>query len=236
MNQFRTFVLILAGTFAVPWFLLLIQPSWQLSKITPVPVFELDENGVEVLDDDGNRVITGYYPPLASGSRRQGHEIYVRQGCAQCHSQMIRSDRLTFDAYKRDWGSAPNSPIPVRTRPVNALDYMNEDLPSIGNRRGGGDLSNLAHRFSSRADLHLVLYDSRIGRPSSNMPAYRFLYKSRKIEGSGPSERALALTGDLAPEEGHEIIPSDDAEALVDYLLALRKDYTDPRKDLNDGQ
>ena len=161
--------------------------------------------------------------------KRKGHEVYIRQGCAQCHSQVIRSDQATTDAYKRDWGSAPESPIPVRTRPTNPLDYMLEDLPSIGVRRHGGDLSNLAYRFQNRTALHLVLYDSRVARPESSMPPYRFLYDCRKIEGS-PSDRALPLVGDLAPEEGYEIVPSDDAEALVDYLLALKKDYRDPRE------
>ena len=201
-----------------------------MSALSPIPVYELDDSGNAVLDEAGNKTIVSYYPPLSSGSYPKGHEIYVRQGCAQCHSQLIRDDRVALDAYKKDWGKDVNSMAPVRTRPTTARDYLAEQFASIGIRRHGGDLSNLAHRYSSRQEMHVTLFDSRINNQASNMPPYRFLYETRKIEGKGPSDRALPLSGKYAPEDGYEVVPSADAEALVDYLLALKKNYTDPNE------
>lgn len=229
MNTFRVFIGFLALTFALPWFFLLVLPSIQMSGVSPVPVYELGEDGAPVLDDAGNRTIVSYYPPLSSGSHAKGQEVYVREGCAQCHSQLIRDDRVALDAYKRDWGAGVGAMAPVRTRPTTARDYLAEQYPVLGIRRHGGDLSNLAYRYQSRQQLHLLLYNARMANPSSSMPAYRFLYETRKVEGNGPSERALPLTGDDAPGEGYEVLPSGDAEALVDYLMALKKDYLDPQ-------
>jgi cytochrome c oxidase cbb3-type subunit II len=230
MNQFRVFLAGLAVTFGLPWFVLLILPTLQMSSLAPLPVYELDENGQKVVDDSGNGNIVSYYPPLSSGSKTTGEAIYVREGCAQCHSQLIRDPRVAMDSYKRDWGSVFDSMAPMETRPTNPRDYLAEHYPVIGLRRLGGDLSNVAFRYGSREQMHLLLYDSRIAQPSSNMPPYRFLYETRKIEGKGPSVRALPLTGELAPEAGYEVIPTGDAEALVDYLMALKKNYTDPSK------
>ncbi|MEZ5327791.1 MAG: cbb3-type cytochrome c oxidase subunit II [Verrucomicrobiales bacterium] len=230
MNKFRVFLVGLALTFGLPWFFLLIVPTLQMSRLAPLPVYELDENGQKVIGEDGKGNIVSYYPPLSSGSKTKGEEIYVREGCAQCHSQLIRDPRVAMDSYKREWGSVFDSMAPLQTRPTNQRDYLAGHYPVLGIRRLGGDLSNVAYRYGSREQMHLMIYDSRIAQPSSIMPPYRFLYETRKIEGKGPSVRALALTGDLAPEPGYEVIPTGDAEALVDYLMALKKNYTDPSK------
>ena len=55
------------------------------------------------------------------------------------------------------------------------------------------------------------------------MAPYRFLFETRKI-GGGPSPDALALRGGFAPPAGYEIVPKDQAKALVAYLGSLRAD------------
>ena len=57
------------------------------------------------------------------------------------------------------------------------------------------------------------------------MPAYAFLFQKHRIAGSGAKD-ALKLTGDLAPEEGYEIVPTPDAKALVAYLLSLDRSHS----------
>jgi cytochrome c oxidase cbb3-type subunit 2 len=59
------------------------------------------------------------------------------------------------------------------------------------------------------------------------MPALKHLYVVRKAQGPD-SERALKLTGKYAPAAGYEVVPTAEAEALVDYLLSLKKDYPIP--------
>ena len=63
----------------------------------------------------------------------------------------------------------------------------------------------------------------------SNMPAYRFLYEKRRINGE-PSADALKLSGSDAPGEGWEIVPTYEAECLVAYLMSL--DQSHPLKEV----
>jgi cytochrome c oxidase cbb3-type subunit 2 len=55
------------------------------------------------------------------------------------------------------------------------------------------------------------------------MPPYRFLFQKRKI-GKVASADALKLTGESAPPAAFEIVPTEDARALVAYLLSLQAD------------
>ena len=225
--QFKVFILGLVGTFALPWFFLLVLPAVQMSKLKPQPYYERDEQGKPVLDEEGNKTVVGYYPPALSGSQNKGQQVYVEQGCTQCHSQFIRPTYAGWDSYKVGWGSAPNESMkPVHTRFTTPYDYLGEDLATLGIRRYGGDLSNVGFRYS-RGELHLMLYRPRLRNSESTMPSYRFLYETKRIQGAR-SEAALALTGEDAPEAGYEVVPGDDAEALVDYLLSLRKNYDLP--------
>ena len=74
------------------------------------------------------------------------------------------------------------------------------------------------------ANWHLThLYNPRIVEKKSVMPPYRFLFEKRKIE-RAPSSEALKLSGEYAPEQEYEIVPTDRAKQLVAYVLSLRAD------------
>jgi cytochrome c oxidase cbb3-type subunit 2 len=75
---------------------------------------------------------------------------------------------------------------------------------------------------------HRHLYNPRSITLDSNMPAYRFLYQKRKVEGQ-PSPDALKFASSDAPTEGWEIVPTYDAQCLVAYLMSL-----DQSHDLNE--
>ena len=68
---------------------------------------------------------------------------------------------------------------------------------------------------------HRHLYNPRSVSEDSNMPAYRFLYKKRRITGVA-SPDAVNFVGDTReePETGWEIVPSYDAKCLVAYLMS----------------
>jgi cbb3-type cytochrome oxidase cytochrome c subunit len=76
----------------------------------------------------------------------------------------------------------------------------------------------------SAAWHHRHLYSPRSITLDSNMPAYRFLYEKRRIEGQ-PSADALKLTGSDTPPVGWEIVPSYDATCLVAYLMSLNQSH-----------
>lgn len=102
-----------------------------------------------------------------------------------------------------------------------AADYLYDDPVMLGSQRIGPDLSNVGHRSQGESwQLH-HLYHPRTKVEGSTMPDYRFLFEKRRI-GAAPSPTALQLTGDLAPPDGWEIVPTADALALVAYLQSLK--------------
>lgn len=103
-----------------------------------------------------------------------------------------------------------------------AQDYIYDSVVQIGTRRAGPDLANVGAP-SRRPDAnwqlrHLYAPQSEV--KDSTMPAYRFLFAKRKA-GNGTTEDALKLSGEFAPPAGYEIVPTDEARALVAYLLSL---------------
>src|SRR5213078_1939515 len=76
----------------------------------------------------------------------------------------------------------------------------------------------------SAAWQHVHLYSPRSINFDSNMPAYRFLYKKRRIADARSAD-ALQLTGSDAPPEGWEVVPTYDAKCLVAYMMALNQSH-----------
>jgi cytochrome c oxidase cbb3-type subunit 2 len=107
------------------------------------------------------------------------------------------------------------------------LDYLGEKQATLGVVRAGPDLANYGWRAPSREEIHRKLYAPRSIHEWSNMPALRALYTVRKIQGP-VSDRAIRLTGADAPAEGFEVVPTAEAEELVNYLLSLKKDFPIP--------
>jgi len=104
-----------------------------------------------------------------------------------------------------------------------AEDFLFDQPVMLGSQRIGPDLADVGSRLPV-AEWHLLhLYNPKIVEKKSVMPPYRFLFEKRKI-GREPSPNALRFTGEFAPERDCEIVPTDQAKALVAYLLSLRAD------------
>jgi cbb3-type cytochrome oxidase cytochrome c subunit len=125
-----------------------------------------------------------------------------------------------------------------------ADDYLYDQPVLLGAQRLGPDLANIATRapekfvspwkFAStnhtdeRVAWHFAhLYNPRAVSPGSVMPAYTWLFETRRI-GRAPSAEALVLSKDALPAAGWEVVPKDEAKALVAYLLSLRSDVALP--------
>jgi hypothetical protein len=113
----------------------------------------------------------------------------------------------------REWGK----------RRTVAADFLFDQPVMLGSLRIGPDLANVGLRQTNNAPLLVHLYNPKIAEPKSIMPPYRFLFERRKIDPQ-PSPESLKLPGDLAPESRYEIVPGDQAKALVAYLRSLRAD------------
>lgn len=212
MTSLRQFVLLLFVAFFVPWLFLIVIPHAKLRAVEPV-----------MLDPEDPSL--GTYPAERSNIYKDGELVFAGQGCANCHTQVIRPTYLGNDSFKRGWGRDGENL--THTRETRPEDYIGDRYAFLGIQRNGPDLANLGHRISDRVWLHTHLYNPRQHNDWSSMPSYRHLYSIRKVQGERSSD-ALDLTGDMAPPAGFEVVPGDDARALVDYLLTLKRDSEVP--------
>ena len=199
-HHFSRLVLGLILCFAAPWSLLILRPYLAEAKIEPLVYSE----------EDGVSGVT-HYPDrstMRSGSSDLGAKVYAAEGCAYCHTQMVRPTYAGRDMWRQGWGGRESDGLNRETRPE---DYFGEEIAQLGYQRLGQDLSNVGHRITSREEMHRHLHSPREFDPDSGMPAYRHLYIER--DDSGKPE----ATGR--------------AEALVDYLLSRKKDAKIPEAD-----
>ncbi len=95
------------------------------------------------------------YPPLELA----GRDIYIREGCYNCHSQMVRPFRAETERY----GNYSLAGESVYDRPFQ-----------FGSKRTGPDLARVGGRYAD--EWHRVhLLNPRDLVPESNMPAYPWL-------------------------------------------------------------
>ncbi len=205
MNSFRRFALGLAVTFGLPWLVLVVVPTFRNASLGPV-VYE---------DAEGNQK---YFPE--SSVYTNGQHVYRAEGCANCHTQIIRPSYAGFDGQRKGWGRDQDE-RPVLTRPSRARDYLGESYAYLGVQRNGPDLSNVGYRITDEQALHAHLFDPRAVNAWSTMPSFRHLYRKQAIQGPG-SDDAVAVDGN------HEYVPTARARALVRYLLSLKKDSVAP--------
>lgn len=104
-----------------------------------------------------------------------------------------------------------------------AQDYLYDSPVQPGGRRIGPDLANVGARLPDANWHYRHLYAPGIEVKDSKMPPYRYLFETRKV-GREASPEALKLPPELAPAPGLEIVPRENARALVAYLLSLRAD------------
>ena len=148
-----------------------------------------------------------HYSPL----RLVGRDIYVREGCFNCHSQMIRPFRAETERY----GHYSVAGEFVFDRPFQ-----------WGSKRTGPDLARVGGRYSDewhRAHLN----NPRDVVPESNMPGYPWL-ASTVLEPQSivPKLRALQRLGDGYTEEEIAAAPKalqgkTEQDALIAYLQGL---------------
>jgi cytochrome c oxidase cbb3-type subunit 2 len=212
MNELRNFTIKLAICFGLPWLFLIVFPWSNMKGLEPVPYGE----------DDADYVGAAY-PPGESGLHRVGQRVYASEGCAYCHTQMVRPTYAGSDIW-RGWGGRKEDRFARSTRP---RDYLGEDVALLGARRYGSDLSNVGWRRPDAAWLHSLLYEPSAEQAETNMPSYAHLYEKRVVE-SAPADDAVKVWTDEESGLQYEVIPSSAAKALVDYLMSLKKDYRVP--------
>ncbi len=140
-----------------------------------------------------------------------GRDIYVREGCYNCHSQMIRPFRAETERY----GAYSVAGEFVYDRPFQ-----------WGSKRTGPDLHRVGGRYSD--EWHRVhMNNPRDVVPESIMPAYPWLEETAlNPEKIIPKLRALRLLGDPYTDEQIEQAPAmlegkSELDAIIAYLQIL---------------
>ena len=147
------------------------------------------------------------YEPL----RLVGRDIYIREGCYNCHSQMIRpfrAETLRYGHYSVAGESVYDHPF------------------QWGSKRTGPDLARVGQRYSDEWHrIHLI--NPRDVVPESNMPGYPWLEKA-SVEGENVQSRMRALARLGVPYTEAEITAAPAAlkgktemDAVIAYLQGL---------------
>lgn len=140
-----------------------------------------------------------------------GRDVYLREGCYNCHSQMIRpfqAETLRYGPYSRAGESVYDHPF------------------QWGSKRTGPDLARVGGRYSDEWHrIHLI--NPRDVVPESIMPAYPWLEKDLvKAEGLPPRMKAMQKLGVPYSDEeiaksAEEVKGKTELDAVVAYLQVL---------------
>ncbi|MCK7544240.1 cytochrome-c oxidase, cbb3-type subunit II [Marinobacter bryozoorum] len=168
---------------------------------------------VEVLPlffiEETNEPVAGLEPldPL----ELEGRDIYIREGCHVCHTQMIRPFRAETERYGHY---------------SVAGEFVYERPFLWGSKRTGPDLARVGGRYSD-AWQRMHLFDPRSVVPESNMPAFPWLFED-KVDHTKTAQKMKTLQTLGVPYSDEQIDGAAEdvrgqfeIDALVAYLQQL---------------
>ena len=125
------------------------------------------------------------YTPL----ELEGRDLYIREGCVNCHSQMVRPFRSEVERY----GEYSKS---------GEFVY---DYPFLwGSKRTGPDLHRLGAKYSDNWHFN-HMYDPQSTSPGSIMPAYKWMFENKQMDYSNIETKMRALQKLGVPYTDEEI-------------------------------
>lgn len=165
-----------------------------------VPLFFLKSTTVPV---DGLKPYTAL--------QLEGRDIYIREGCYVCHSQMIRPFRAETERYGHY---------------SVAGEFVYDHPFQWGSKRTGPDLARVGGRYSD--EWHRVhLINARDVVPESNMPGFPWL-ATDLVDETGTAAKMSAMQTLGVPYSDAEIAAAADAvkgktemDAMIAYLQVL---------------
>jgi cytochrome c oxidase cbb3-type subunit 2 len=140
-----------------------------------------------------------------------GRDVYVREGCVNCHSQMVRPFRAEA----------------LRYGPYSVAGEFVYDRPFLwGSKRTGPDLHRVGGRYSD--EWHRVhLLNPRDVVPESNMPAYPWLERNAADAGtiqahmSGLRTLGAPYSDEEIAQAPAELEGKTELDAIIAYLQVL---------------
>ncbi len=167
--------------------------------------------------DTVNEPVEGMKPYTAL--QLEGRDLYIREGCVGCHSQMVRPFRAETERYGH----------------YSVAGESVYDHPFLwGSKRTGPDLARVGGRYSD--DWHRAhLYNPRNVVPESKMPSYPWLVE-KTLDGKDTAKKMSALRTLGVPYTDEDIAGARDSvkgktemDAMVAYLQVLGTALTNKR-------
>ncbi|NTW58306.1 MAG: c-type cytochrome [Nitrospirae bacterium] len=143
------------------------------------------------------------YKPL----ELEGRDIYIREGCNNCHTQTVR-------------------PLPFETRRYGSYSQLEDsaiDRPHLwGSKRTGPDLARVGRKYPAAWHyLHMKSPQSMF--PQSNMPSYAWL-ADNKLSTRYTEKKMKVLGYPYTAENITALKELTEMDALVAYLVRLGKE------------
>lgn len=155
------------------------------------------------------------YTPL----ELEGRDLYIREGCNNCHSQMVRPFRWETERYGEY---------------SKAGEFVYDHPFLWGSKRTGPDLHRIGGKYSNLWH-YMHMEDPRSMSPGSIMPPYPWLITQDLNTANTPKKISVMRTLGVPYEEGYEKFAVDDlnkqAEAISDDLLDNGV-YVEPQKEI----
>ncbi len=230
---FKSFLIGMLASFGSAWLFVIAIPTAKMGSLEPLKMSaEADAE---------------YYQRKTSGRLLNGSEIYSANACYACHTQLIRPTTLGREIWRVDSAGICDPAVRLDTRrETSPYDFQGEAYAQIGINRMGQDLSNFGYRAEVYAEaagmtpemwvlshlyqprnsaLHIGDGGQKINVSWSNCPSQPQMFDKTPLNGQGSK---LAIATDL--EDETQIIPSEQAIVLTNYLLSLKRDDALPEK------
>lgn len=146
------------------------------------------------------------YTPL----ELHGRDIYIREGCNNCHSQMVRPFRSETERYKGEYSKAG--------------EFVYDHPFLWGSKRTGPDLHRVGGLYNNVWHFNHML-DPTSTSPGSIMPPYPWLYSSQiDVNATAGKINALRTVG-VPYEEGYENEANNDLKKQAAGIVADLKTF-----------
>lgn len=147
------------------------------------------------------------YSPL----ELEGRDLYIREGCVGCHTQMIRPFRSEVERYGEYSKSG---------------EYVYDHPFLWGSKRTGPDLMRIGGKYSDNWHFN-HMWDPRSTSAGSIMPAYQWLFDNEAMDYSEIETKMKVMVKLGVPYTKEEIANAQ--EAIKNQALSIEKNlYTDP--------
>lgn len=149
------------------------------------------------------------YTPL----ELQGRDIYVAEGCYNCHSQMVRPFRSETERYQGEYSKSG--------------EFIYDHPFQWGSKRTGPDLHRIGGNYPDAWHYnHMINPESMM--PGSIMPPYPWLAKDvLNMTNTAAKIRAMQTLGVPYPE-GYDVIANDDLRAQAEAIIKNLQDQGVP--------